>query len=216
MATIIHKVLFEKLAQHAEWEKFRETFRVVTGGAVELVEGKGKRTELVAAVDVRGIHIGSLVVKEGQPGSGAEAAAWRYLLAMAAERFSSILAESHIHDHERLPAAVLKTCAWIRDKALTEEVRLCEAAQACGISSSHLSRQFHRSTGLTFQNYVTRFRLEKAGELLARTNQSITEIAFESGFQSLSQFHRCFKAVYRERPRDYRRKRSRAGLEPVQ
>lgn len=215
MSQIIHTVLFEKLRGHPEWRKFRETFWELTGRRVELVDtartvrGKGLRT----GIDVRGVHIGTLEVQEAEagpdPGPGMRAA-WTHLLSMAAERFAALLSESHIHDHERLPAVVLKTCGWIRSRALTHDIRLVEAAELCGLSASHLSRLFHRSTGMTFQAYVTRFRLERACELLVTTTEPVTTIAFESGFQSVSQFHRSFKAVYGERPRDYRKRRARA------
>lgn len=206
MALIIHKVLFEKLGNHPEWVQFRETFGTLSGHAVGLVEAvpEQKEKQVWASVDVRGVLVGVLVAEVGG-GQPAHAAACQHLLAMAAERFASILAESHSHDHERLPAVVLRTCRWIRSRALTHEVRLAEAAAECGLSPSYLSRVFHQSTGVTFQEYVSRFRLERACELLSTTSQSVTAIAFESGFQSISQFHRAFKAVYREPPLNYRK-----------
>lgn len=216
MAIIIHKVLFERLGKHPEWEKFRETFEVVTGSGVELVDGKvAVGSRISAAIDVRGVHVGTLEVRldrgAAEP-SREMRQAWRHLLSMASERFASILAESHIHDHERLPTKILQTCRWIRSRALTDEVRLGEAAEACGLSASHLSRLFHRSTGMAFQDYVTRFRLERACELLTSSTEPVTAIAFEAGFQSISQFHRSFKAVYGERPLDYRKKRVKSAL----
>ena len=87
---------------------------------------------------------------------------------------------------------------------------MSEAAAANGISPSHLSRLFHQSTGLNYQEYVRRFRLEQACKLLTTTNQSVTAIAFESGFQSISQFHRSFKAVYGEPPLKYRKNQGQA------
>jgi AraC-like DNA-binding protein len=209
MSLIIHKVLFEKLTQHPDWVEFRETFRTLSGFGVELAEEVPNRQEnrLSTKIDVRGVLVGVLVAED--PGlERAHGRACQHLLSMAAERFASILSESHVHDHERLPAAVLKTCRWIRSRALAHEVRLAEAADCCGLSPSHLSRLFHQSTGLTFQEYVRRYRLERACELLTTTRQSITAIAFESGFQSVSQFHRSFKAVHGARPLEYRKRQS--------
>ena len=205
MALIIHKYLFEKLANHPEWLAFRETFGVLSGCGVELQEGGGVRRQTAVKIDVRGVLVGVLVLKGELSGPEREKAC-AHLLSLAAERFASILAESHVHDHERLPSVILKTCRWIRGRALTQEVRLSEAAAACSFSPGHLSRLFHQSTGLTFQEYVKRFRLEKACELLASTDQSVTRIACDAGFQSISQFHRSFKAVYGEPPTAWRRK----------
>ena len=209
MALIIHKVLYDKLARHPEWLRFKETFLTLTGYELFLVEGypRGAGKRLSAKIDVRGVLVG-LLVAEGNQGEGKREQACRHLLEMAAERFASVLSSSNVHDHEHLPAVVLKTCRWIRSRALAHEVRLAEAAVASGLSVSHLSRLFHQSTGLTFQEYVRRYRLERACELLLGTNQSITSIAFESGFQSISQCHRSFRAVYGERPLEYRRNKA--------
>jgi AraC-like DNA-binding protein len=206
MALIIHKVLFGKLSQLPDWGEFKRTFRELCGCEVELqerpsVEGKdGPMSE----IDVRGILVGVLLVRD-EASLQVSRSACQQLLNLAAERFASLLAARHVHDHEQLPAAVLKTCQWIRAHALLEDIRLEAAAEACGLSAGHLSRLFHQSTGLTFQEYVRRFRLERACELLQTSDQSITAIAFESGFQSISQFHRSFKSVYGQTPSAYRK-----------
>jgi AraC-like DNA-binding protein len=208
MSLIIHRVLFDKLRAHPEWRRFEDAFGTLAGRPVLLLEGvRVKRGAcLVVRIDLHGVLVGVLVIEGLDPGT-ARGQACRHLLAMAAERFAGILAAGHPHDQGHLPAVVRRTCAWIRSHALTEQVRLAEAAQACGLSAGHLSRLFHHSTGLTFQEYVRRFRLEKACELLVSTDHSVTRIAFDAGFHSISQFHRSFKAVYGERPLEYRRKR---------
>ena len=209
MSLIIHKVLFEKLASHPEWERFQGTFAALNGFPVRLAEEpEGVRQEgLTAKIDVRGVLVGVLVAEPGGIEEAREKACL-HLLSMATERFASILAASNIHDHERLPAVVMKTTRWVRSRALHQDVRLVEAAAACGISPGHLSRLFHQSTGLTFQEYVRRFRLDRACELLSTTSQPVTTIAFESGFQSISQFNRSFRAVHGESPLEYRKKRA--------
>lgn len=129
----------------------------------------------------------------------------RNILVMAAESFAHLLAEYGSPQEDQLPPAVSKACRIIRTHALSGRTRLTDTAAACGISAEHLSRIFHQSTGLSYNEYVTRFRLEHATDLLRNTAQSITEIAHESGFQSLSQFHRSFRAVFRQSPRAYRK-----------
>lgn len=207
MSTIIHKALFQKLEGHGEWRRFRESFRTLSGLEVDLLEGLPEEAGhyLSATIDVRGVLVGVLAARKGGCGGAHESASEQFLH-LAAERFSSVLAESHVHDHKRLPPVVVKTCRWIRSRALAHEVRLSEAASNCGLSPSHLSRLFHHSTGLTFQNYVRLYRLERACELLAGSDLPITRIVFDTGFQSISQFHRSFRAVYGERPTDYRKR----------
>lgn len=207
MSSIIQRVLFERLSRHQAWQRFCVTYRSLTGEALALkapeAAGAGPCR---AVIDVRGVQVGVLECEATALRRDAAALAARvHLLEIAAESFSALLSESHVHDHEQLPAVVLKTCRWIRRHALNDSVRLNGAARACGVSPSHLSRLFHRSTGLTFQDYVTRYRLEHACERLRASEQPVTDIAFESGFQSISQFHRAFKAVYGVAPRQYRR-----------
>lgn len=79
-----------------------------------------------------------------------------------------------------------------------------ELARRLDSSEGHLSRTFHRATGLRLVDYVARYRAERARVLLRGTERPITDIAFACGFQSLSQFHRVFRAQFGKRPRDIR------------
>ena len=207
MAMIIHKVLYERLQRHPAWREFQEAFACLTGSTVRLLEEKEADSGegLTVRVELHEVYVGTLFVTGHAP-DPARAKAWHYLLEMAAERFAALLAARSTHDREPIPRAILKTCRWIRARALIQEVPLGEAAGSCRLSPSHLSRLFHKSTGMTYQEYVTRFRLEHACKLLTTTNRPVTEIAFDSGFQSISQFHRSFKANYGERPLEYRLK----------
>jgi AraC-like DNA-binding protein/ligand-binding sensor protein len=95
-----------------------------------------------------------------------------------------------------MPPMVNKACKFIRANAMLENISLEEVARHCGVSSGHLSRMFHHSTGLTFREYLAQVRVEHARGLIVRTNRSVTEIAYESGFQTLSQFHRVFLKAF--------------------
>lgn len=63
---------------------------------------------------------------------------------------------------------------------------------------------------MTFYEYLNQKRISKAEELLSTTSQSITEIAMNSGFFSLSSFNRTFKALKDCTPSVYRRKKDDA------
>jgi AraC-like DNA-binding protein len=85
-----------------------------------------------------------------------------------------------------------------------EELSLSKVAKAASISRNHLSERFKQVTGINFVEYVARTRFEKACELLADGDLRISEIAFEVGFQSLSQFNRVFKRLSGKSPTAYR------------
>ncbi len=101
------------------------------------------------------------------------------------------------------PEAVTKARRLIQDKcALPISVR--EIARAVNVSAGYFSELFHKATGLTFTDYVARVRVEKVKHLLENPHLQITTIAFENGFQSLSQFNRVFKQLTGVTPRVYR------------
>ncbi len=85
-----------------------------------------------------------------------------------------------------------------------EELSLRKVAKAVNASSNHLSEKFKQITGINFVEYVARTRFEEACRLLHDVDLRISEIAFEVGFQSLSQFNRVFKKLSRKSPTQYR------------
>jgi AraC family transcriptional regulator len=82
-------------------------------------------------------------------------------------------------------------------------------AVEAGISSAHLARGFKRAVGRSMHQYVLRRRIEEAAALLARTEQTIAEIALVTGFCSQSHLTGAFNRVYGTSPAAYRRPRSR-------
>lgn len=80
------------------------------------------------------------------------------------------------------------------------------AAKEVHMSRSHFCAVFKRSTGATFTEYLMRVRVERVKELLANPNLRISEIAFRSGFQSLTHFNRVFLNITGESPTGYRQR----------
>ena len=89
-----------------------------------------------------------------------------------------------------------------------EEITLEEVADIIGFSKYHFSRLFKQYTDYTFCDYLTYRRIKAAEELLAKPDQSITDIALASGFPSISTFNRVFKQVKNCTPSEYRAKNS--------
>ncbi len=86
----------------------------------------------------------------------------------------------------------------------TEELPMPAVARAVGMSANHFSEKFKQSTGLDFTRYLARARIDHALELLLDPHRRISEIAFASGFQSLSQFNRTFKKLTGHSPSEHR------------
>lgn len=73
------------------------------------------------------------------------------------------------------------------------------------LSSSHLSRRFHKITGFKLIEYIQRTRLRNAQQKLVFTSERISVIAEQCGFTSFSQFSRVFRQYYKVSPTDYRK-----------
>lgn len=86
-----------------------------------------------------------------------------------------------------------------------ENLTLDKVAKVVNTSTFYFCKMFKKATGLTFTEYLTRIRIEKAKNLLLNPHLRISEIAFEVGFQSLSQFNRAFRKVSGETPTKYRK-----------
>jgi len=78
-------------------------------------------------------------------------------------------------------------------------ISLDELANYCGITKYHLARLFKLYTGQTIFTYINVLRCQKA-ELCIREGMSITEAAYESGFESLSYFSRTYKKLMKTPP----------------
>jgi AraC-like DNA-binding protein len=85
-----------------------------------------------------------------------------------------------------------------------ESISHTRLAAAAGLSPSAFSRLFKKTTRLNFSQFLNRVRLGHASRLLQETDRGITAIAFESGFENLSNFNRRFRERYGSSPKAYR------------
>lgn len=105
---------------------------------------------------------------------------------------------------ERQRPEIAKARTYINEHC-SDELSLAAVARTVNMSANYFSEKFAETTGMHFIEYVTRTRIEKACNLLQNPNLRISEIAFDVGFQSLSQFNRGFKHITGTSPREYRR-----------
>jgi AraC-like DNA-binding protein len=103
----------------------------------------------------------------------------------------------------RESTAISSARGYIRDHS-GDDLSLSAVARVVNMSANYFSAKFMEATGLNFVDYVARTRVEKARNLLQNPKLRISEIAFEVGFQSLSQFNRTFKKAVGQAPRSWR------------
>lgn len=85
------------------------------------------------------------------------------------------------------------------------DINLTDAAESAYLSPSSLSKLFHKETGVLFSDYLTQCRLEKAKELLLRTDLKIYEISVKIGYNSEKHFIKQFKKVTGFSPMEFRK-----------
>ncbi len=94
-------------------------------------------------------------------------------------------------------------CNYITEHC-TEDLSLDEVARIAGFSKYHFSRLFKQFTNETFYKYLNQRRIEYAERLLANSEFSVTEVALQAGFPSLSAFIRMFKLFKQCTPTEFR------------
>lgn len=86
-----------------------------------------------------------------------------------------------------------------------KKLSLQEVADAVGISRTYFSKMFREMTGEKYWDYLSRYRIEKAKELLLNTNLGQAQISEEVGYSSEFHFSRKFKEIIGISPNKFRK-----------
>ncbi len=143
--------------------------------------------------------------RQGDPGGG-----------IAAERLAEILLIFVLRAYAKSNAGQTGLMAAIADRRLSRVVvqihrdyakplSLGDLARTAGMSRSGFAREFRLKTGLTPIDYLTKWRLYSAGDLLQSCDFPINQIAAKTGYSSDIAFSRAFKREYSISPSQYRR-----------
>jgi AraC family transcriptional regulator len=97
-------------------------------------------------------------------------------------------------------------------QSLDKAIDFRKISQEVFSSPYHFHRKFRELTGESVHNCIRRLRLERAMYYLRNTNEAITNIAFDSGYETLESFLKAFKAAYGLKPSDARKFRNWDGL----
>ncbi len=132
-------------------------------------------------------------------------ASLRYLLVKGWDTFEKTGQTTKAED---LHPAVFKAAMLMKEESFAGDLTtLCQKA---GLSSSHLSRLFHRQTGQTLTDYRNQQCLERFQNIVYENSQkSILEAALEAGFGSYAQFYRVFRKKFQFSPKQYKKETSR-------
>jgi two-component system response regulator YesN len=104
--------------------------------------------------------------------------------------------------------AVAKAVDYIK-KNYRQEVSLTDVSRVIYLNPQYFSRVFRREMGMTFVDYLTMVRIEKAKELLLGSDLPVSAIAREVGYPDANYFSRIFKKKEHISPTEYRLSRGR-------
>ncbi len=107
-----------------------------------------------------------------------------------------------VHQSQLSPK-MMGVCAYITQHC-AENPTLDEAALYAGFSRFHFSRLFREFTGTSYVEFLAQAKLNLATQLLAEPSLTITDVALQSGFGSLSTFNRCFQRYRNTTPTHFR------------
>ncbi|WP_162339415.1 AraC family transcriptional regulator [Cyclobacterium salsum] len=97
-----------------------------------------------------------------------------------------------------------KVYAFVMDH-FQRSVKLEEVADLINMSSSSFSRYFKSRMNKSFSDFLSEVRIGHACKLLQRENMNISEISYECGFQTLSNFNKQFKERMKMTPMSYKK-----------
>jgi AraC-like DNA-binding protein len=86
----------------------------------------------------------------------------------------------------------------------TEPLTVAEIGKGVGLHPNYAMGLFKKAFGTTLLDYLMHHRISHAQRLLATTNEKIVEVAFSSGFNSISRFNETFRRACGCTPREYR------------
>ncbi|MBP5274960.1 MAG: helix-turn-helix transcriptional regulator [Abditibacteriota bacterium] len=115
-----------------------------------------------------------------------------------------------INKNRQFPSSVLLSEAirYMRSH-LSENLPRKQVAAIARLSPAHFSRVIKQTFGLSFTGMMSKFRVERAKELLIYTGLSLSEIANEVGFSDQSYFTKVFFRFTKQTPGHFRRKNIR-------
>ncbi|NIF05124.1 AraC family transcriptional regulator [Chryseobacterium sp. Tr-659] len=108
---------------------------------------------------------------------------------------------SHISDNDQ---RIIDAQTFIKKNFAQHKLSLDTIAKEACMTPQAFCRSFKKRTGVTFIEYLNELRVQRACRLLTSSSlYSISSVAFNSGFNSLTNFNRVFKSIMKYSPKEY-------------
>ena len=130
----------------------------------------------------------------------------RRQLQLRFEKPGSLREVLHIKSRNPDESFLQKIVRIVETNMADENFDMHQLCKAVNMSRSNLFRKLKALTGKSTTVFIRTLRLEKAKELLETTERTVSEIAFEVGFNSLKYFSRVFQEEFGKPPSEMRKK----------
>lgn len=117
--------------------------------------------------------------------------------------FSMIMENAEFNDGNRLDGTTLESILDFCETNYKDDISLNSVAKSLNLSESHISHLFTNKIRINFRDYINSLRLQTSLQLLKQGELSITDIASESGFETIRTFNRAFRKKFGVSPREY-------------
>jgi len=115
-----------------------------------------------------------------------------------------VLEKAEHHGRTAISPAIADVQNYIEVHLFDETPQLARLAQIAGLSLSRFKARFKEESGMSPGNYINSVKIERAKELLAKSDLSVTEIAFKLGFSTSQYFSTVFKHFTTRQPMQWR------------
>ena len=113
------------------------------------------------------------------------------------------IADSFCANTDSVRREILLVKEYIREN-YSRELSVESLASVVYLTPDYLSRLFKKTTGKSLSQYIRQYRMEKARELLLRTNKKVIQIGIDVGYSNYSYFCQSFREYFGVSPEKYR------------
>src|SRR5690606_9304866 len=116
---------------------------------------------------------------------------------------------NYLNTHSETETARLNQVYEYIMRNFSSEINLVDAANVANMTANAFSRYFKKQTQKNFTQFVNEIRIGHACQLLHKKDMSISQVCYESGYQSITNFNKFFKRITGKSPVEYRKEINR-------
>lgn len=118
------------------------------------------------------------------------------------EYFQQAIAYEKQNSNKKSREVAEQAKAYIREHYMEPDISIADISKELLINQTYLRKMFKSETNQTLSEYITRYRMKIARQMIQETNEKLTVIAELTGYNDVSYFSKCFKRYYGTSPKN--------------